>query len=160
MKISGFIQFIVGFVVGIILFGTGIAGGAYYFLTRMDSEPVNPTFPENTTVEETPAPSTPEEAPVAEAPEPEPKPEPKPEPEPEAEEEKLPEGAYRARVTWSTGLSLRSNPSADAERVGGVGYNSELIILGSSSDGAWQKVKIAGGTQEGWVKAGNVDRVN
>lgn len=75
------------------------------------------------------------------------------------EPEELPPGAYRARVTWSTGLSLRAEPGQEAARIGGVGYNSELIILKTSADGDWQQVRLLGSQQEGWVKAGNVEKV-
>jgi type IV secretory pathway VirB10-like protein len=77
-----------------------------------------------------------------------------------AEESKseLPSGAYKAKVTWSSGLSLRLEPSTSSERVGGVEYNSELIVLSTSSDGQWQRVRLANGTQEGWIKAGNIKK--
>jgi len=73
-------------------------------------------------------------------------------------EQAVPKGAYKGTVTWSSGLSLRSDPNSSAGRVGGVDYNSELIILETSKDGQWQKVRVANGTQEGWVKAGNVKK--
>jgi hypothetical protein len=73
-------------------------------------------------------------------------------------EQVVPKGAYKGKVTWSSGLSLRSDPNSSAGRVGGVDYNSELIILETSKDGQWQKVRVANGTQEGWVKAGNVKK--
>jgi hypothetical protein len=73
-------------------------------------------------------------------------------------EQAVPKGAYKGKVTWSSGLSLRSEPNSSAGRVGGVDYNSELIILETSKDGLWQKVRVANGTQEGWIKAGNVKR--
>jgi hypothetical protein len=77
-----------------------------------------------------------------------------------AEEKKpeLPTGAYKAKVTWSSGLSLRAEPSVSSDRVGGIDYNTELIILSTSSDGQWQRVKVANGDQEGWIKAGNVKK--
>jgi hypothetical protein len=70
----------------------------------------------------------------------------------------LPQGAYKGRVTWSSGLSLRADPNSSANRVGGVDYNSELIILETSQDGQWQKVRVANGSQEGWIKAGNIKK--
>ncbi len=68
-------------------------------------------------------------------------------------------GAYRARVTWAQGLSVRSEPNADAERIAGVGYNEELTVLETSSDKNWQKIRLENSEQEGWVKAGNVERI-
>jgi hypothetical protein len=84
----------------------------------------------------------------------------KTEPETKPETEDLPAGAYQAKVTWSTGLSLRSEPSTDAERIGGVDYNAELIILSTSNDNQWQKVRVPSSGQEGWVKSGNVEKIN
>ena len=158
-SMSGFLQFIIGFVLGIIFFSAGIAGGAYFFLTRVGVNPPEPVFSEeekssdNTelktgestskstqeTREETTSSST--------------------KPTEEPAQETLPPGAYRARVTWSTGLSLRAEPSIGAERIGGVGYNWELIVLSVSQDQNWQKVRIPSSGQEGWVKAGNTAKI-
>ncbi|MUL34787.1 SH3 domain-containing protein [Gloeocapsopsis dulcis] len=68
-------------------------------------------------------------------------------------------GTYKARVTWAQGLSVRSEPSLEAERIGGVGYNEELTVLETNSDKSWQKIRIEDSEQEGWVKAGNVERI-
>lgn len=154
MNPSSLFQFIIGFFLGVILFGAGIAGGAYFFLTNVSGNSSKPTFAE--------------EKPIAEK-KPEPKtstkenPQPKVEakkPETKPETEDLPAGAYQGKVTWSTGLSLRSDPSTDAERVGGVDYNADLIILSTSNDNQWQKVRVPSSGQEGWVKSGNVQKVN
>ena len=81
------------------------------------------------------------------------------EPEPVArEEDSLPDGAYLARVTWPQGLSLRSDPSIEASRIGGVGYNARIIILRTS--GQWQRIRIPSSQQEGWVKSGNVAKID
>lgn len=153
MSVTNLFQFVIGFFLGIILFSAGIAGGGYFFLTRVSSNPPKPDFPQDkpeATKAEKPKPTP--SATQAEKPKPEPKKE-----EPKTEE--LPPGAYRAKVTWSSGLSLRGEPSTSAERVGGVGYNASLIILANSDDGKWQKVRIPGTNQEGWVKAGNIRKV-
>lgn len=68
-------------------------------------------------------------------------------------------GTYKARVTWSDGLSLRSEPDLDAERVGGAGYNEQVVVLGESTDKNWQRIRLENGEQEGWIKAGNTQRV-
>ncbi|GBF80718.1 SH3 domain-containing protein [Aphanothece sacrum] len=166
-RLSSLFQFILGFFLGVILLVSGTTALAYVVLYRMSSTPPKPTF-----AEEKPKPkvtakdeskTTPQVAktPVQEVPkqevaakEPEPSPEVK-----EEETEKLPDGAYKATVNWSTGLSLRAEPGQEAERIGGVDYNTELIILSTSPDGNWQKVRVAGGSQEGWIKAGNVQKV-
>lgn len=68
-------------------------------------------------------------------------------------------GTYRARVTWAQGLSVRSEPNVDAERIAGVGYNEEITVLETSSDNSWQRIRLENSEQEGWVKAGNVERI-
>ncbi len=77
------------------------------------------------------------------------------EPEPELQ---LPANSYYAVVTWPEGLSLRAEPSVDAERVGGIEYNSKIAILEDSNDGKWQRVMLPWNQQEGWVKGGNTKR--
>ncbi|BAQ60014.1 hypothetical protein GM3708_420 [Geminocystis sp. NIES-3708] len=151
MSPSSLFQFIIGFFLGVILFGAGIAGGAYFFLTNVSVTPSKHTFAEekpssNQSKKEV---STPENSPSKTEVE-----------KPKPETEDLPTGAYKARVTWSTGLSLRSEANTDAERIGGVDYNAELIILSTSNDNQWQKVRIPSSGQEGWVKSGNVEKIN
>jgi hypothetical protein len=158
LKMSGFLQFIIGFILGIIFFTVGIAGGAYWFLTKVAVNPSKPIFPEE---KPTPPESKPTEtnttAPVVKNETSTPPEETKNE---ETPKEELPQGAYRARVIWESGLSLRANPSKEAERIGGVGYNSQLIILSVSDDKQWQKVRIPGSGEEGWIKAGNIEKIN
>ena len=101
---------------------------------------------------------TPELEPTSEletTPELEPTSEPEPIPEPEPE---LPPNAYFARVTWPQGLSLRAEPSLDAERIGGIDFNARIIILEDSSDKKWQRIRIPESQREAWVKAGNVKK--
>lgn len=154
MSPSTLFQFIIGFFLGVILFGTGIAGGAYFFLTNVSGNPSKPTFAEEKPSSEKKSPpevsNKKNSKPKTEAKKPETKP----------ETPDLPAGAYQAKVTWSTGLSLRSDPSTDAERVGGVDYNADLIILSTSNDNQWQKVRVPSSGQEGWVKSGNVEKIN
>lgn len=68
-------------------------------------------------------------------------------------------GAYQARVTWSEGLSLRSEPNQDGERIGSLGYNQPIVVLAESPDKKWQRVRLEDSEQEGWIKAGNTARV-
>jgi outer membrane biosynthesis protein TonB len=86
-----------------------------------------------------------------------PSPEEKPQENPKQKED-LPAGSYKGRVSWSGGLSLRSDASKESSRVGGVDYNTELIIIQESPDKQWVKVRVSGSNQEGWVKAGNVSK--
>ncbi len=176
-RFSGLLQFILGFFLGIfaLLGATSLIG--YLMFSRLAANPPKPTFPEENkpAVKATPkvdktaekpesqtkpeATSSPEsKAEAKPSPTPTATPSPTPSPSPQAKEEELPKGAYKAKVIWSGGLSLRSNPNTDSERVGGVGYDANLIVLETSADGTWAKVRSPESGQEGWVKAGNLKK--
>ncbi|MCU0532848.1 MAG: SH3 domain-containing protein [Hydrococcus sp. Prado102] len=150
-RVSNIVQFIIGFILGLAILAGGTAAVAYVFFAKMNANPPKPMFAEEKK-EETPKtaqkPSTPQATPVAAA-----------SPEPEKPPENLPPGAYKARVTWAEGLSVRTEPGREAERIAGVDYNQELIVLQESEDKQWQKIRLAEGTLEGWIKAGNVEKV-
>ncbi|MDJ0618948.1 MAG: SH3 domain-containing protein [Calothrix sp. MO_192.B10] len=74
--------------------------------------------------------------------------------------ESLPPGAYKARVTWPQGLSMRESSDVGAKRIGGVAFNRKVIVLEQSPDKAWQRIRIDGSKQEGWVKAGNTKAID
>ena len=163
-RLSATVQFILGFLIGISLI-VGVSGGlvfAYY--KRMSVLPKKPDFPASTapsesassdvdsseTIEPLESNTVLEEEVAAE-----------PETiEPEAAEPELPADAYYAKVTWPQGLSLRSEPDVNAGRVGGIGFDATIIILSNSADGNWQRVRLPWSGQEGWVKAGNVERTS
>lgn len=142
-------QFILGFTLGIALLAGIGAGVAYYFLSRLAQTPPKPLFtevisqptPEKTETEEEIDDLSVETATT-----------------PEVDSEI--NTGYRARVTWSQGLTIRLEPSVDSERIGGVYYNQEIIILEDGLDQEWQKVRVPDNGLEGWVKAGNVERVD
>jgi hypothetical protein len=147
-RLSSIIQFIIGFFLGIAILAGGTTAFAYVFFTKMSTNPPKPTFSEEKSTKTT---TTPENQAAASS-----------EPQEQAattQEENLPPGAYKARVSWSDGLSLRSEPSREAERIGGIAYNAEIVVLEESEDKQWQKVRLSGGTQEGWIKAGNIEKV-
>lgn len=180
-RLSATVQFILGFVLGISLIA-GISGAALFaYYKKMSVLPKKPVFPESTanleseedtaetftdieplestTTEDSSSvvsdETTKTQTDLAES---------KEEPEEELEEEvveaELPANAYRAVVTWPQGLSLRAEPSVNAGRVGGIDVNASIIILGSSADGEWQRVRLPWSNQEGWVKAGNTKRTS
>lgn len=157
MSLSGFIQFILGFIVGVLILTGAGAATAYFFFTRLSEKPAMPVYEE----EQEESAQTEKEPKSEPEPEPEPKPEPEPEPksEPKTIQERFGEQAFEARVTWPSGLSLRDNPSNDASRIGGVYYDDRLIVIGRSSDGDWQRVYVPESEQQAWVKAGNVERI-
>ncbi|MBR8831208.1 MAG: hypothetical protein N5P05_002974 [Chroococcopsis gigantea SAG 12.99] len=153
-RLSGFFQFIIGFILGIVILAGGATALGYVFLSRLNNNPGKPIFSEEKPaakrVKE--AKVSPFKSPTVVTATPAPAESPKDEP--------LAPGTYRARVTWSSGLSLRADASTESERIGGVGYNQEVIVIGTSNDGSWQKIRLAGGSQSGWVRAGNLEKLN
>lgn len=152
MRWSGLAKVLLGVILAIaILLGGGVAT-ALYFMLKGSSSPPKPIFandkpslkgqrsPTSNTAKRTSQPTTANSTntslPLPLAP-----------------------GTYKARVIWSDGLSLRSEPNLDAERVGGAAYNEQVIVLGESADKNWQRVRLENGEPEGWIKAGNTQRV-
>ena len=157
--ISRLLQFIIGFIVGMsILGGVGFAAG-YYFFTKMAASPPRPVFAEEQNQDKTSEDDSAGEkkdepkADVATTEEKE-----KGEEEQEKEEELEP-GAYKAKVNWPDGLILRDQPSEDAGQLSGIAFDEEVIVLKESEDGRWQQVRIPNSDRQGWVKGGNVDKV-
>ena len=161
------LKFLFGFALAIaILVGGGVAA-ALYFINRNAVTPNKPIFANDANPVATSV-AKPEESKSSIASKPQEKedlkskPTPSPQSEESAEEEEssqpLPPGAYKARVTWSQGLILRSQPNLDAERVGGVAFNKQVIVLEASQNEAWQKIRVVDTDEEAWVKAGNTRR--
>ena len=151
-RLSATIQFILGFAFGIALIAGSAAGAGYIYYKRMSVIPQKPLFSEETNSSETTAtsPETPKDKSLETTTETENATEIKPE---------LPANAYEARVTWPQGLSLRSEPDINAGRIGGIAYNSKIVILEDTPDNEWQKIRIPWSEQEGWVKGGNTQRI-
>ena len=155
MSLSGIAKFFIGFILGILLLTLSGVTAAYYFWTKLSAVPPKPVFAEE----------RPKASPVAKkvssspasSPQVTSKPSPIESPSPTKE---LPPGAYKARVSWSEGLSLRDAPGPEANRIGGVAFNQEVFVLKESDDQKWQQVRLVNGDQEGWIKAGNIERVN
>ncbi|NJN75906.1 MAG: SH3 domain-containing protein [Synechococcaceae cyanobacterium RL_1_2] len=155
-RLSYLIQFLLGFLIGVGILAGGIGLVGYLFFTKIAANPPTPVFEEEVAVDLPPeetnseATSSSSSTPQPEATESE-KPteqKPKPEPEEKPKEEEEVKGLYTGRVTWDSGLVLRSEPSLEGGQVGGVPYNAELIVLENSSDGKWQKVKVKSSGQE------------
>ncbi|MBD2513771.1 SH3 domain-containing protein [Nostoc sp. FACHB-973] len=167
--LSGLVKYILGIFLAIaVLIGGGVAV-ALYFMNRTGIPPAKPIFsndspsvkaqaPKATEAggKPTPTPGTPTES----SPNPTSTPTPTESPEATPSPKPLPSGAYRGRVSWAEGLSLRSKPNQDAERIGGVGFNQKIIVLEESEDKAWQKIRLEDSEQEGWVKAGNTEKTD
>lgn len=167
-RLSGLLQFMVGFVLGVVILVGGATAVAYILLSGMNSNPPKPVFTEEKkeeTKEEKaakPIPTTPvqeqPQAEVKESPTAAPAPKAAPKPSPEASKKETTSEGYQARVTWQSGLSLRSEPTSESTRLGGLDYNTKVSVVGTSSDGQWHRVRLSDG-REGWIKAGNISRV-
>ncbi|MFM7407132.1 MAG: SH3 domain-containing protein [Cuspidothrix sp.] len=161
--LTNVVKFILGvFLALAVLLGTGLTV-ALYFVNRTAVSPPKPMFandnpssqakkPKTTPKPQskksaTPTPkSTPTSIEKLETPTETPTPKP------------IPPNAYTGNVTWPEGLSIRSEPNSSSPSIGGVGGNKKVIVLEESDDKKWQKIRIADTDQEGWVKAGNIQR--
>ncbi|HAX77999.1 MAG TPA: hypothetical protein DCY88_19805 [Cyanobacteria bacterium UBA11372] len=168
MSWSGIFKFLLGFLIAIaLLVGSGVAV-ALYFVTKLTAPPPKPIFandkpiakPKPSPVANKPAtvagasPATnATETVSAEQPDATSTPTETPSPKP------LEPGAYRARVTWRDGLILRDSPGTESRRIGGIGYNQQIVVVTESEDKRWIKIRVEENNEEGWVKAGNVERV-
>jgi len=148
---AGVGKFFLGFMLAIaILFFAGVTT-ARYFVNRLTEAPPRPVFPNDAPPPEPAPAAAPAEA-AAEAPvEPPPEAAPSPEPSPEA----TPNPASVERVVVPIGLILRQEATQSSPQVGGIPYDGEVEVLESSPDGEWQRVRVLGSGQEGWIKSGN-----
>ncbi|NJL65625.1 MAG: SH3 domain-containing protein [Methylacidiphilales bacterium] len=170
-------KFLFGFTLAIaILIGGGVATGIY-FMNQSSRIPPKPIYPNDDPklreqLAKTPLPkqtklsdnssnkNSEDKSEVKVTPTPTPTPTPISTEKPENEKKPLPPGAYQARVTWNQGLRLRSEPKADSQAVGGVGFNQKVIVIEESDDKTWQKVRLEDGSQEGWVKSRNTQKLD
>lgn len=145
------VQFVLGFILGLLITAGVTAGIAFFILSKLAKTPPKPLFAETIsppvaqeqiTTESLP---TQTETPVIEV---------------KPDEVETQEDGYRARVTWSDGLTVRAEPNVDSERLGGVEYDQELIVLGTNPEETWQKIRIPDSNVQGWVKAGNLSKID
>lgn len=150
MNGSGLLKAFSGCLIAIALLGGGGFLAAQYLITQFTTPPPKPMFANDkpsSTVE-----------PAAIAPKPDPLP---PKPTPSATPSPKNSGAgYQARITRSEGLNVRLNPSADADRVGGVDFEEEVTVLEESPNQEWQRVRVKNTAIEGWIKSGHTERIN
>ena len=151
--IVGSVKLVLGIFLSLFLLGLVGAAATNYFMLRLTTPPPRPTFANDTP--ETLGSAQANAAPAAEAAPPESPAAPPAEPATEA----LEPGTYKARVTQSIGLILRDQPDPEAAQIGGIEYNREVIVLSESEDKRWLRVRLSDGS-EGWVKAGNTERIN
>lgn len=151
MSWSGLAKFFTGFGFAIaLILGGGFAAGQYVY-TKLTALPPKPIFPNDkpTTPVKAATPAKSQQAVAASQPSPNPSP----------DQATLAQG-YQARVTQSVGLVLRDAPSRNSIRVGGITFNEKVIVLEESPDKEWQRIQVEGSDRQGWVKAGNTERLN
>jgi hypothetical protein len=151
-KLSQLLQLFLGSFLGLGLIGAVVAAGLFIMVQQLTARPPKPVYDNddpNFSARPKPSPSS-IASPTAsgsgaESPSPSPSSSP------------LPEGSYRATVSYSEGLSIRDAP--DGNRTGGLDYNEEIVVLEESSDKLWLKIRSERTQVEGWIKAGNVSKI-
>lgn len=146
---SSLVKLFLGFVIAIALLVSGSVALALIFINRASSPPPKPIFANDSSALKKAAKITKPTTSIATKETPKTKPSPS-----------LASGSYPARVTWNQGLSLRAEPSLDAERIGSLDYNQKIVVLQQSKDEKWQQIRLDDSELQGWVKAGNTERVN
>lgn len=148
-RLSGFFQFIIGFFLGVVLLAGASAAVAYVVLSKMSAPPDKPLFAEEKKQQALAKKATATEQNKTAT-------------NPVTEVKSIPDSPtenYKAFVSWSGGLSLRAEPSTQSARLGSLPYKAEIMVLGTSDDGNWQRVKVISTDQEGWIKAGNIEKM-
>ena len=156
--VSGIAKFCLGFFLAIFLLVGGAVGVAYYLFTKMSANPPKPIFAEEQK-QSSPI-AKPISLPTGANSKQAKKSTTTPTPSESPKTQELPPGAYKARVTWPEGLSIRDQPNLDSNRTNGVAYNQEVFVLQESDDKRWQKIRIVDGGEEGWIKAGNIEKLD
>lgn len=145
-NIYNIFKILVGVFLAVLILAGATVAAALYFAARLTELPERPTYPNDQPLAKT------NQAKTATPPKPTSTPTPK--------AEELEPGAYRAIVTQPIGLILRDSPSVDANRIGGVAYQEEVIVLKDSEDKQWQQVRVAqDNDRTGWVKGGNTEKI-
>ncbi|MBL1177725.1 SH3 domain-containing protein [Pantanalinema sp. GBBB05] len=159
MRQSNIVRALSGFLLAIAL----IVGGGYlttqFVIAKFTELPPRPTFPND---KPSPNPATsaaaktvtnqPKTSPaVAVSPSPTPTPSTTPSPKSDGNV---------ARIALGEGLNVRENPSVEAGRVGGVDYNEVVVVLETSPDQEWQKIRVEKSGLEGWIKSGYTEPVS
>lgn len=153
---SSLAKLLIGLILAITILIGGGAATALYLMYKVTTPPPKPVFAnEKATIKAQRPHSSTIERPTVSAAKPSATPTPSSSPSPKP----LEPGAYQARITWDQGLLLRSEPNLDSERIGGVSYNQQIVVLEESADKTWQRIRLEDTEQEGWVKAGNTERI-
>jgi hypothetical protein len=145
-SLASLVQFILGFTLALIILAGGSVAAALYFVTKLTALPARPSFTNDQPAVTATAGGNSQEGATSEG--------------SGNASDALPENAYRAKVIWPDGLILRDRPGYEANSIGGLDFNAQVVVLETSSDKEWEKVRIEGSGQDGWVKGGNTERLN
>jgi Bacterial SH3 domain len=151
MSWSSLIKVFAGLFLAIALLAGGGLMAAQYLITKLSAPPPKPIYPNDKPIAKTKPPQT---KPVAIE---------KPIDSSNSVEmaaKPLPANAFEARVTQPIGLILRDAAGLDAGQIGGIEYNEKVVVLETSTDGDWQKVRLQPSDREGWIKAGNIEKIS
>jgi Bacterial SH3 domain len=150
-----FLKTFTGLIIALLILGVGSYFAVQYVLAQLTAPPPRPSFPNDkagyvrkgvkTTAK---GDIKPTETKSNDAKDPEP-----------AVAKPLPAGAFSGRVKQPIGLIIRDNPEAGSSQSGGVEYNEPVVVLETTADGAWQKIRFGSSNREGWVKGGNVEKI-
>jgi cytoskeletal protein RodZ len=157
MTWSGIGKFLLGIILAIAILIGGSAVLALYFMYKVTTPPPKPVFANETVPAKAQTP--PATKPTQPTPSPAAQSAAKPASDESSSANPLEPGEYIARVTWPQGLILRAEPNLEAEQTGGLENDQRIVVLEESADKKWQRVRLEDGEQEGWVKAGNIERV-
>ena len=154
MTLAGVAKFFLGVSLAIAILAGGSVAVALYFMYTVTNHPTKPTFANENVNKKLKAAPAPKEQAQPEKPNTD-----NTAPVEETKATNLEPGTYKAKVNWEQGLSLRAEPGASAERIGGLDYNQEIVVLEESPDKNWQRVRLADSDREGWIKAGNIEKI-
>ncbi len=154
--ILGVLQLLIGITLGLALMVGGSLAAGYYLFTKLSVTPERPTFAEEKPKQPIPSASPATNTSTNKKASPTPILNPAPSPAPPSPEVEA--GLYKGVINWSDGLILRDAAGNSANRIGGVGYNQQVVVLEESSDQNWQKIRIVATGKVGWIKAGNMDK--
>ncbi len=153
------LQLILGMLTGLVgIIGVLSGAGYYFFVTQMSTRPPKPVFAEERGGKPAAKPAAKPKPKATVVAKPAPSPAVKDPQKPDAPD-KLPPEAYDAKVVWKDGLSLKKEPDPGAQKVGSVAFDGKVAIVKTSDDKQWVFIQSQMDNTQGWVKAGNIDKV-
>ena len=148
----GLTKFVLGVAISLLVISLAGAATARYFLTQLSSVPERPVYENDVATKPADDPSNAEAAPQADSAKPAEQPQPN-----ETNNAVDTETLYQVKVTYGTGLLIRSGPGNEYGSIGGVDYDEIVDVLEESGD-RWLKIRFDG--LEGWVRGkGNTQRL-